>query len=104
MWADMLQWRREFGADTITEEFDFKEKEEGLKNFNKSARDLIQRLQAIDGNNYPESLCRRIIINVGSGFRLLWNSIKSFLDPKTTQKIHVLGNKYQSKLLEVIDA
>ncbi|KAL2591906.1 hypothetical protein AAZV13_12G037000 [Glycine max] len=144
MWADMLQWRREFGADTIMEDFELKEIDEvqkyysqghrvdkegrpvyieklgqypvrefektfvvkfpacsiaakkhidqsttildvqgvGLRSLNKAARDLIQRLQKIDGDNYPESL----------------------LDPKTTSKIHVLGNKYQSKLLEIIDA
>lgn len=70
----------------------------------KLAHDVVIHISKIDSNNYPEILNQMFIVNAGNGFRLLWNTLKGFIDPRTSAKIQVLGNTYQNTLLECIDA
>ncbi|KAJ0527440.1 putative CRAL-TRIO lipid binding domain, CRAL/TRIO domain superfamily [Helianthus annuus] len=158
MWINMLEWRKDFGADTILEDYKFHELNEvlqyvpqGFHGIDKEGRPVyIEILGQVDPKKllrvttieryvkyyvqeyertlsirFPAcsvatgrrvdsnttiidvqgvTLCQMFIINAGQGFKMLWNMIQSFLEPKAKSKIHVLGTKYKSTLLEVIDA
>lgn len=64
----------------------------------------LQRASGISQNYYPERLGKLYIINAPWGFSTVFSMIKSFLDPVTVAKIHVLGSGYKSELLAQIPA
>ncbi|TKY49898.1 Phosphatidylinositol/phosphatidylcholine transfer protein SFH13 [Spatholobus suberectus] len=185
MWEEMLTWRKEYGTDTILEDFEFGELEEvlqyypqgyhgidkegrpvyierlgkahpsrlmrittidrylkyhvqefertlqekfpacsiaakrqisstttildvqglGMKNFTRTAANILSAMTKIDSSYYPETLHQMYVVNAGSGFKtMLWPAAQKFLDSKTIAKIQILEPKSLYKLLEVIES
>jgi CRAL/TRIO domain len=59
----------------------------------------VKSASAISQNYYPERLGKLYLINAPWGFSGAFNMVKSFLDPVTVQKIHILGTNYLEQLL-----
>ncbi|XP_054796706.1 phosphatidylinositol/phosphatidylcholine transfer protein SFH10-like isoform X3 [Prosopis cineraria] len=130
MWADVLIWMKDFGGDTIMEDFEYKELNEvleyyphchhgvvkvgrpvyierlgkGLENFTKSARELIMGLQKIDGDNYPETLCQMFIINSGLDSSYCGTLAKLLLIPKQLLKFMHAKMQPSSRCLIFLEA
>lgn len=64
----------------------------------------LKSVSAISQDYYPERLGKLYIINAPWGFSSVFSFVKSFLDPITVAKIHVLGSGYQSELLSQVPA
>lgn len=63
-----------------------------------SVYSYVKSASAISQNYYPERLGKLYLINAPWGFSGAFNIVKSFLDPVTVQKIHILGSNYHSEL------
>jgi hypothetical protein len=59
----------------------------------------LRQASGISQNYYPERLGKLYVINAPWGFSGVFSVVKSFLDPVTVEKIHVLGANYHSELL-----
>ena len=69
-----------------------------------SVYSYVKQASAMSQNYYPERLGRLYLINAPWGFSSVFSVVKSFLDPVTVQKIHVLGSNYQKELLSQVPA
>lgn len=63
----------------------------------------MRHLIATDLAYFPERLHRMVIINAPWYFPALYNLFKPFIDPRTREKIIIMGADYASTLLEYID-
>ncbi|KAI7904987.1 CRAL-TRIO domain-containing protein [Cokeromyces recurvatus] len=64
----------------------------------------LKAIAEIVQHYYPETLHRLFIVNAPSAFTVMFKVIKHWLNPRTLEKIHVLGSDFQSVLLNYIDA
>ncbi|CAL8462059.1 g1590 [Coccomyxa elongata] len=76
----------------------------GLKHLTGDIKKMLSRIMAIDQNNYPEMLGHTCIINAPSVFKMVWQAVKSFIDPKTQEKIEICKTDYVPALLKWVDA
>lgn len=75
----------------------------GWKHLYRPAIGVLQKLFKVDQDNYPESLRKMYVVNAPKLFTVVYAMIKPLVDPRTLQKVVVLGSSYKDELLKVMD-
>lgn len=71
--------------------------------FVRKTKEFLQIASSVGQDYYPEMLGTMMLLNTSFLFNAVWAIAKAFIDEKTRKKINMLGYKYQSKLLEMVD-
>ncbi|GAA5799651.1 hypothetical protein HPULCUR_005067 [Helicostylum pulchrum] len=72
--------------------------------FHMGAFQHLRAIAEIVQHYYPETLHRLFVVNAPSAFVVMFKVIKPWLNPRTLDKIHVLGKDFESVLLEYVEA
>ncbi|KAG1678584.1 hypothetical protein FOA52_012591 [Chlamydomonas sp. UWO 241] len=75
----------------------------GLGHLSGEVKRLMTLVTKYDQDNYPEMLGHICIVNAPSVFRMLWGFAKGLIDPRTQNKIEILGTNYMPELLKWVD-
>lgn len=57
----------------------------------------------MDEANYPEGLKCYLAINAPKLVTVLYKMVSPWVDPRTLQKVRIMGSDYQEELLKLID-
>jgi hypothetical protein len=75
----------------------------GWKHLYRPAIGVLQKLFKMDQDNYPESLRKMYVVNAPKLFTVVYAMVKPLVDPRTLQKVIVLGSSFKEELLKVMD-
>jgi hypothetical protein len=65
---------------------------EGITMGHRHAMHIVKLFSGCDSAFYPERMGFLMIVNAPAIFPMLWSVAKTFIDPITASKIHVLGS------------
>jgi hypothetical protein len=75
----------------------------GLGVMTGDVRKVLNRIMSISQDHYPETMFQTIIINAPASFRMVWSIVKGMLQPRTVNKITLLGSKYLDDLTQRVE-